>query len=197
MSKTTKEIKRIKLLEQGVSMLTNQGYHGTGLQEMLDEVKVPKGSFYAYFGSKEAFCVEVIQHYIEPVIQQLKGNLQDPTLNGLSAINKHLDTLIEMYKAKQFIGGCLLGNLIGELGNSNDAIRIALQDAMQRYQCLFTQAFAEAQQDGLVCDDFSAEQMASLLVNSWQGALLRMQIEQSAEPLELCRDSLLRNYYIN
>jgi TetR/AcrR family transcriptional repressor of nem operon len=197
MGKTTKEIKRKKLLAQGVLMLTNQGYHGTGLQDMLDKVKVPKGSFYAYFGSKEAFCVEVIQHYIEPVIQQLKGNLQDPTLNGLTAINKHLDSLVSMYKTKQFMGGCLLGNLIGELGNSNDGIRMALQDAMQRYQRLFSQALATAQQDGLVRDDIPPEKMASLLVNSWQGALLRMQIEQSVEPLESCKDNLLNNYYIN
>jgi TetR/AcrR family transcriptional repressor of nem operon len=52
---TKKELNRENLLNQGVSMLMGQGYHGTGLQEILDAVNIPKGSFYNYFGSKENF----------------------------------------------------------------------------------------------------------------------------------------------
>ncbi len=68
---TKKELNRENLLNQGVSMLMGQGYHGTGLQEILDAVNIPKGSFYNYFGSKENFGAEVIQHYIDPFIAQL------------------------------------------------------------------------------------------------------------------------------
>ena len=52
-------------------MLMGQGYHGTGLQEILDAVNIPKGSFYNYFWSKENFGAEAIQHYIGPFIAQL------------------------------------------------------------------------------------------------------------------------------
>jgi len=41
-----KQINREKLLDQGVNMLMAQGYHGTGLQEILDAVRIPKVSFY-------------------------------------------------------------------------------------------------------------------------------------------------------
>ncbi|HLP82680.1 MAG TPA: TetR/AcrR family transcriptional regulator, partial [Nitrosomonas sp.] len=43
-----KEFNRESLLNQGVVFFMNQGYHGTGLQEILDAVNVPKGSFYNY-----------------------------------------------------------------------------------------------------------------------------------------------------
>jgi len=65
---TKKQINRENLLNQGVTLLMEQGYHGTGLKEILDAVQIPKGSFYNYFGSKENFGAEVIQHYIEPFI---------------------------------------------------------------------------------------------------------------------------------
>ena len=55
-----KELNRENLLTQGVTMLMGQGYHGTGLQEILDASNIPKGSFYNYFGSKENFGAEVI-----------------------------------------------------------------------------------------------------------------------------------------
>ncbi|MGZ8158621.1 MAG: TetR/AcrR family transcriptional regulator, partial [Methylobacter sp.] len=73
---TKKQINRENLLNQGVALLMEQGYHGTGLKEILDAVQIPKGSFYNYFGSKENFGAEVIQHYIEPFIMQLTGHLQ-------------------------------------------------------------------------------------------------------------------------
>ena len=41
----TKQLKQEQLLDQGVQLLMNQGYHGTGLKLILDTVKIPKGSF--------------------------------------------------------------------------------------------------------------------------------------------------------
>ena len=63
-----KQINRENLLNQGVGLLMQQGYHGTGLKEILDAVQIPKGSFYNYFGSKENFAAEIIEHYIVPYI---------------------------------------------------------------------------------------------------------------------------------
>jgi TetR/AcrR family transcriptional repressor of nem operon len=73
---------REKLLDQGVALLMEQGYHGTGLQELVRNVGVPKGSFYNYFPSKEAFSAEVVKHYIEPFIRQLDGHLQRPDVSA-------------------------------------------------------------------------------------------------------------------
>ena len=70
-----KDINRENLLNHGVALLMQQGYHGTGLQEILDAVQVPKGSFYNYFGSKENFAAEIIGHYIEPYLIQLQINI--------------------------------------------------------------------------------------------------------------------------
>jgi hypothetical protein len=43
---------KTRLLDEGVASLIGQGYHGTGIKEVLDHVKVPKGSFYNYFERK-------------------------------------------------------------------------------------------------------------------------------------------------
>ena len=44
-------------------MLT-KSFHSVGLNEILTSVKVPKGSFYHYFKSKEQFGVELLAHYV-------------------------------------------------------------------------------------------------------------------------------------
>ncbi|MGR8980462.1 MAG: TetR family transcriptional regulator C-terminal domain-containing protein [Gammaproteobacteria bacterium] len=190
-----KQSNRDSLLNQGVALLMQQGYHGTGLKEILDAVQIPKGSFYNYFGSKESFAAEAVQHYIEPFIRQLDGHLQNRNIDALTALNRYFEELIGELEKAGFKGGCLLGNLMGEVGDTSDLCRKSLQSAVHRYRNLLMSGLQEAQRQGTVRADKTAEAMADLLVNSWQGALLRMKIEKSSEPLKQCCHDLLDDYF--
>ncbi|EIC28562.1 TetR/AcrR family transcriptional regulator [Methylomicrobium album] len=194
-TKSQKQFNRENLLSQGVSLLMRQGYHGTGLKEILDAVRIPKGSFYNYFGSKEQFAAEVVRHYIEPFIRQLDGHLRDGEGDALGAIERYFDELIGALETSGFQGGCLLGNLMGEVGDTSELCRESLQQAVHRYRDLLAKGLAAAQRQGTVRTDKSAEAMADLLTNVWQGALLRMKIEKSAEPLRQCCRDLLGDYF--
>ena len=191
----SKQLKREKLLDQGVKMLMDQGYHGTGIKEILEAVQVPKGSFYNYFGSKEAFAAEAITHYIEPFIDRLTAHLQDPQIDGLTALKNYYTELISEIEQADYKGGCLLGNLMGEMGDTSEICRHALMTAVERYNALQQTALERAQKQGSVRKDRSAKNMADLLANSWQGALLRMKIEKSAQPLRECYQTLLDDYF--
>lgn len=190
-----KQLKKDRLLDQGVALLLEKGYHATGLKEILDTVQIPKGSFYTYFNSKEAFAAEAIAHYIEPFIIRLSGYLADPTVDGLATLRAYYLGLIDEVEQSGFKGGCLLGNLMGEIGDTSSLCQQALLDAVERYSNLQTSALARGQQQGSVRLDKSANSMADLMFNGWQGALLRMKVEQSVEPLRaVCRD-LLDDYF--
>ena len=122
-SPTRKQIKREQLLDYGVQALMNQGYHGTGLKEVLDFVNIPKGSFYNYFDNKEQFAAEAVGHYIEPFIQRLTGHLKNPELDGLGVLKRYYAELIVEVELADYKGGCLLGNLIGEVGDTSEICR--------------------------------------------------------------------------
>lgn len=190
-----KQIKKDKLLEQGVNLLLEKGYHATGLKEILDTVQVPKGSFYSYFNSKEQFAAEAVSHYIEPFIQRLTAHLQNPAADGLSALKTYYSELIAEVEQTGFKGGCLLGNLMGEIGDTSPLCQKALLDAVERYSNLQKTALERGQQQGKVRLDRSAKSMADLMLNSWQGALLRMKVEQSVEPLKAVCQDLLEDYF--
>ena len=189
-----KEMKE-KLLDEGVLLLMEQGYHGTGLQELVQNVGVPKGSFYNYFPSKEAFSAEVVAHYIEPFIRQLDAQLQRKDLGAAAALRTYFDELIAETERKDFRGGCLLGNLIGEIGDTSDLCQTSLRDAVHRYRDKLREGIARGQRDGSFRKDIDAKEMADFLVNVWQGALLRMKIERSVRPLTQFCDMLLNGYF--
>lgn len=170
-----------------------RGYHGTGLKEILDSVHIPKGSFYNYFSSKEEFGAQVIGHYIEPFIQQLESHLEQQG-NALSAMRRYFEDLIAELERQDFKGGCLLGNLMGEIGDTSELCRTALQEAVHRYRNLLQRGVEKAQAEGLVRSDKSSALMADLLVDGWQGALLRMKVERSTAPLKAFCDEILDDY---
>lgn len=190
-----RQLKKAKLLDQGVTLLLEKGYHASGLKQILDAVQIPKGSFYTYFDSKEQFAAEAINHYIEPFILRLSGHLQNPNLDGLAALKLYYTELIAEVTQSGFKGGCLLGNLMGEIGDTSPLCRDALLVAVARYSDLQKTALERGQQQGVVRVDRSAQSMADLMLNGWQGALLRMKVEQSIEPLKAVCQDLLDDYF--
>ena len=177
-----------------MTLLLEKGYHATGLKEILDTVKVPKGSFYTYFSSKEQYAVEVIDFYIQPFLKQLSDHLQQEQ-DGLLALKRYFNELIELFRENEFKGGCLLGNLMGEIGDTSTLCQTALKEAVKSYTDLQAEALLRGQQQGTVRQDRSAQDMADLLFSCWQGAILRMKIEQSVLPLHVCCQFMLDDYF--
>ncbi len=190
-----KDINRENLLNEGVALLMQQGYHGTGLKEILDAVKIPKGSFYNYFGSKENFAAEIVGHYIEPYLAQLHCYLAESEGDALAALNRYLQEGIAELERTEFKGGCLLGNLMGEVGDTSEICRNALQVSLNSYRDVWEIGLSRAQSESTIRSDKTAREMADLWVNAWQGALLRMKIEQSTAPLKQCQQALLGDFF--
>lgn len=185
---------REQLLNQGVSIFINQGYHGTGIKEVLERVKVPKGSFYNYFDSKEHFGAEVIRQYAKQITASMDTWLSEPDRDALDALKQFFEQ--EILRHENSREGCLIGNLGAELGDSSELCRQAMSESLQVMEQRFVRVLQKAQKQGTVRNDLAAKELASILVNAYEGALLRMQIEKSVEPLrqftKLMLDDFLR-----
>ena len=58
------EATRQNLLDTGYRLVLSKGFSALGLQEILKGSGVPKGSFYHYFASKEAFGCALLDDYV-------------------------------------------------------------------------------------------------------------------------------------
>ena len=81
-------------------MFIDQGYHGTGIQEVVDMAGIPKGSFYNYFKSKEDFGSKTIIHFAERFTEFLDKIAEDSKKDAHSAINRLFDDLIDSLERK-------------------------------------------------------------------------------------------------
>ena len=183
-----------KLLEEGLKAFLEHGYHGTGIKQILDRVNVPKGSFYNYFKSKEDFGAAVIEHYSGCFGEKMSSVLATAA-DPVAGLRKFFRGLMAEFEAANFQGGCLVGNLGGELEGS-ELCRQALSKAMRDWRNGVRDALRDAQEQELIRDDIPAVEMADLLIESWEGAVLRMKIDRSLKPLRQCLKRTLDDYFL-
>jgi TetR/AcrR family transcriptional repressor of nem operon len=185
---------REELLEKGIEVLIAQGYHGTGLKQIVDEVKVPKGSFYNYFESKEKYVSEILERYNLKLLGQLDQYLEHTKDDPVTIIrNIYCAAIKELEKSGQ--RGCLIGNLAAEVGNICKECQPVMRHAVQAWKDRITKVIAQAQSQDLVRDDLSPDALSDILWNAWHGGLLRMKIEGNTAQLKQTLDVLLDSLF--
>ena len=70
-----------------------------------------------------------------------------------------------------------------EVADHSPRIRKHLAEQFDAWSRYFESRIAEAQEQGMIGDRFLAALLARFLLNSWEGALLRMRAEKSDAPL--------------
>jgi TetR/AcrR family transcriptional repressor of nem operon len=174
---------RNNLVQAGLRMIHAEGYAATGIQSIVESVDVPKGSFYNHFASKEAFGAEVIDAYFDRGQDKLRAFLCNADVAPLDRLEAYFDDRIKALKAANYARGCLLGNFSAEVADHSAPIREHLVRQFGVWSAFFANCIAEAQQQGAVSDQFPAALLGRFVLNSWEGALLRMRAERSDAPL--------------
>jgi TetR/AcrR family transcriptional regulator, transcriptional repressor for nem operon len=175
---------REHLLEVGLKRLRSTGYTATGVKEILDLASVPKGSFYHYFPSKEAFAGEVFQLYAEGEIRRAEHILGDRKVAPLKRLRRYFEELISVYGQSAEISGCLVGSLSLEVADHSQKLQTQIQSVFGVWQKGIADALREAVERGDLPKSTQPDALAEFLLNSYEGALVRMKAEKSDKPLE-------------
>ncbi|WP_281648818.1 TetR/AcrR family transcriptional regulator [Parendozoicomonas sp. Alg238-R29] len=190
------ESTRQELLELGVELLSVNGYNGTGLKQILDAAGVPKGSFYNYFASKEAYAAEIIEFYMGNLLRMFDMVIDNHTGSPVQVIRFAYRNMITHLEEGSCRKGCLMGNMVAEIASSSELCREVMCTMYKGWRERFTLLLEKGQQQGEVRNDMPAETMTDLFWQQWEGALLRMQLEGSTavleDSLELTLDRLFR-----
>lgn len=174
---------RENLLRVGMKMLHEGGYTATGIKDIVDAAHVPKGSFYNYFKNKEAFGREAVDFYFDSGLPKLRELLGDENTPPLERLRNYFAARARGFRAAGYARGCLLGNFSLEVADHSPLIRERLAVHFQTWSDLIESCIEQAQAAGAIRNQMPAALLAQFLLNSWEGALLRMRAEKSDAPL--------------
>lgn len=175
---------RSDIIRIGTELISRQGYNATGIEMVLKEAGVPKGSFYHYFKSKEEFGLAVMDVFADYYSQRMTALLQDAALSPLTRIRTLLQGSLERFSRNQCSKGCLIGNLGQEMADQNERFRARLDEIFDDWRKLFAGCLAEAQTAKELDSRLDAEALASFILSGWEGAILRAKVMKSPQPLQ-------------
>lgn len=182
---------REELLRAGMRLLTEQAYLSTGIDQILGEQGIPKGSFYHYFASKEAFGHAVIDRYGAYFARKLDRWLLDESAPPLQRLAHFMADAQAGMVRHDFRRGCLIGNLGQELGASHAAFRDHLEATLVDWQGRVARCLDAARAAGDLAAGADTARLARLFWIGWEGAVLRAKLVRASEPLDLFADHFL------
>lgn len=171
-----------RLIEAGLAMLLQRGYNHLGIQDVLSATKLPKGSFYHHFESKEDFALAVVDRYMAAVHEGLDACLLDDRVPPLQRIRNFFEATRESYKGEGYLG-CLLGGLGQELSGVNETFRARIEGCIAEIASKIEVCLRLAVARGDVRRTEDPKRLAALLVNCWEGAALRTRLLRDPAPL--------------
>lgn len=180
---TKSEQTRQSILDSGLKLATQGGFAAMGLSALLKECCVPKGSFYHYFPSKEAFGQEMVQQYVAHYLDRVDA-LMARDLTGAETLRAFCDAWTDADRPSGMVSTCLVVNLGAEVAALSDDMRRGLDLGVQDLTDRLAEMIRRGVADGSLVPVADPETTASLLYAQLLGAAILSKLSQSSAPLQ-------------
>ncbi|NAS30564.1 TetR family transcriptional regulator [Flavobacteriaceae bacterium R38] len=172
------------ILQIGYDVFRKKGYHNVGINEILKQANIPKGSFYNFFKSKEDFAMQVIDDYGENNRSLITSFLNNQALSPFNRLKSFYQSLIDDNQKDNYLGSCLLNTLANELGTQNKLIATTTDKNFLSWVYLIAECVKEAQLLGEIRNDYSSFEIAEYLHAGCNGVYSRMKVTHSKAFME-------------
>lgn len=178
---------RQTILDTGYRLVLGKGFAALGLQEILKDSGVPKGSFYHYFASKEAFGVALLQEFVRGYGQRIDHLLEVGPATGRDRLMRYWGAWLHDPDAPDGRGwaeDCLVVKLSAEVADLSEAMRKVLSDGVATLLARIAALISEGRTDGSLPQGAEATALAQVLYQMWLGAALLAKLTQDRSPMQ-------------
>ncbi|MGW4205196.1 TetR/AcrR family transcriptional regulator [Streptomyces sp. NPDC004726] len=175
---------RRRILDAAQRIMAHKGFAAVGINEVLAAAGVPKGSFYHYFTSKDAFGEAMMRSYFADYLADMDRILAEPGRTSAERLMNYWRHWRETQGLDDFQGGCLAVKLGAEVADLSESMRLALKDGTTAIVDRLERAvIAGLEDDSLTVDD-DPRATAQVLYDLWLGAAVMAKIHRDTVPLD-------------
>lgn len=173
---------RDTILATGQRLMAGKGYSAVGLNEILTGAGVPKGSFYHYFGSKDAFGEALLDNYFEDYLADIDVTLAQPGLNHAERLISYFEVWRQTQSFFDCQGKCLAVKMAAEVADLSEAMRLAIKRGTGGIVSRLAAAIDAGVAEGSLTVEGDASSIAHSLYQLWLGASIMVKIERDVAP---------------
>jgi TetR/AcrR family transcriptional repressor of lmrAB and yxaGH operons len=181
---------KANMIEVTGALLRRQGYFATGLNEIVSESQVPKGSLYFHFpGGKDELAAIALRNEATMWQARLIGLLEGRPPNLARDAQSICDALATELKASGFANGCPLATVTLETAAQNETLRATVAEHYRSWE-----TFIAARAVAAGVPAAQSERLATFLLSSIEGALILARAYHDTTPLERVAALLKRSF---
>ena len=173
---------RSRILAEGRALVLARGFGGFGLSELLAASGVPKGSFYYYFASKEAFGCAMLEAYVADYLAALDSIIARPEPAAVR-MNSFFSAALES-DAGSMADRCLVVKLAAEIADLSDDMRQILDDGVKAVCTRLADLIRQGAGDHSMTAHADPDSAAAQLYGQWLGAAILSKLSRQTTPLE-------------
>lgn len=174
---------RQHILDTARPLMLGRGFTAVGLTELLASAGVPKGSFYHYFSSKEAFGEALLDAYFAEYLAHLDGMLARPG-TAAERLMGYWRFWMDSHDGDAPDCQCLAVKLGAEVSDLSESMRAALARGIDGIVQRLAACIAAGQAEGSLPALADPKALAGSLYQTWFGATLLVKITRERAPLD-------------
>lgn len=188
---------RESILANGQRIMAAHGYSAVGLNEILAAAGVPKGSFYHYFSSKDAFGEALLESYFEGYLAELDAMMAAPDSNMAQRLMNYWQNWQDTQSFHNCQGKCLAVKLGAEVVDLSEAMRAALARGTAGITLRLSRAIEAGVAEGSITVAGQPAAAAQSLYQLWLGASLMVKILRDMSPFEVAMQTTRQILHIS
>ena len=184
---------REKLLKAAIGLFHEFGYNGTSVQDIVSAAKIPKGSFYNHFRSKEELAIAASDVFYPYALEFLR---LENTSSPVTRLRKYLRLTLKEMQRYGYVRGCLVGNFASEITNATPALKKRVSELLDEATRRIAVVVSQAQEAGELDPAVRTLHLSRFLLNSLYGAIFRSKTDRSERPMRLLQQFALDPFVI-
>jgi len=173
---------RQHILDIGKVLILGKGFTAVGLAEVLTTAKVPKGSFYYYFDSKEQFGEALLESYFSSYLQALDELLLDDGTPARERLMRYWNRWVAIQRQGPCPEQCMVVKLGAEVSDLSEPMRAALHRGTDSIIGRLAACMAQGVADGSM-PALEPAAIAQALYELWLGASLLTKVRRDPSAL--------------
>jgi AcrR family transcriptional regulator len=173
---------RARILDAAFALFQDQGYNATSVQHIAAAAGVTGGALHHHFATKKALGLVVIRERVAAAVEEVWIAPMRSTPTAKQGIHAIFEGLADQLDAQGSVRGCPVNNLTLELAFADPDYRAELRALFDRWRQTIADTLRSA----------TGDQVATMVIAAYSGAMAIAKVEQRGEPLRLCARELER-----
>jgi TetR/AcrR family transcriptional repressor of lmrAB and yxaGH operons len=176
-----------RMIETTARLLWSQGLRATGMNQIVEESKTPRGSIYFHFpGGKEQLAAEALRSAGAVMTANIREALAHRS--ATTAIRRFVESYAKEMAESKFHHGCPIATVALEASSVSRPIREVCAEIFAEWEGLLAERL---ERDGFPKRE--AAKFAAVVLSALEGAMILCRARQTTEPLHWVAEHLARS----